>query len=817
VVANLLNDFRYAMRQLRKSPGFALTAILTLALGIGAVTAIFSVVEGVLLRPLPFRDFGRLTYLQIETYARGEKKMLGVNPALYRLFQQRCGAFQDMAAYQGGTLGLAHGKGGTPKEIGVLWATNGFFHVLGSAPMLGRSFTPAEFSGNGRGHSNVTVISDALWRRDFHSDKSILGKAILLNGEPFTVIGIMPPSFRIPQELMGYSTSGVRHGADAYMPLTLPTDSTDPLSDWNYFAVARLRAGVPPAEANAQMNAVIAPLVAKLGGDARAEAEAVPLLQAITGDAASGLWLLFAAVGSVLLIACINLANLQLARARVRAHEHAVRAALGASGGRLFQYSLMESMVLAVAGGVGGISLAFAGVKLFLMLAPRNLPRIGQVHVRWETLAVAALLSIGTGMFFGIAPALAALRADPQHAMHEGGRRTVGAHGGRRFGFTLIALEAIACTVLLMAAALLTRSFQHLLSTDLGFSPRNVVVAEVNLGDKRFTDTQSRVQFYERILPVLRRLPGVTSASYVSALPMQGDMWVDSLDIPGDTRPAGIRPNANLRWISPDYLHAMGVPLVSGRMLTAADRDTDNVVISQAAAHAAWPDRNSLGRKFDMGSDHATVVGVVGDTRSRGLTDSADRMVYLPYWRMTQYSATGYLMVRTSGDPKVLTDAIQHRIWSVDPAVPIPEIRTLPDVIQASVSLQHFEMLLLLAFGLAALGLAALGIYGVLAVTVAERKRDLAMRIALGGDKQRVFRLVLKQGMSPVVTGLVIGLGLAWALARTAQTLLPDVAPADPISTAITVVLLLAVALAACFIPARRAASVDPMTILRSE
>ncbi|MGC1869676.1 MAG: FtsX-like permease family protein, partial [Acidobacteriaceae bacterium] len=382
-----------------------------------------------------------------------------------------------------------------------------------------------------------------------------------------------------------------------------------------------------------------------------------------------------------------------------------------------------------------------------------------------------------------------------------------------------IALEVTACTVLLMAAALLTRSFLRLLATDLGFSAQHVVAAEVDLGDKRFAAPQARIQFYERILPVLRHLPGVNSASYVSALPMQGDIWVDEMHIPGDTRPDGAKPNVNIRWISPGYLHAIEVPLIRGRMLTQADRGTGNIVLSEAAARAAWPDHNPLGRTFNTGRDRLTVVGVVGDTHSRGLTANADRIVYEPYWSylMTPFSASGYLMVRTIGDPKILTGAVQHAIWSVDPTVPIPEIRTLPGIIRASVALEHFEMSLLLAFGIAALGLAALGIYGVLAVTVAERTRDLAVRIALGADKRRVFGLVLRQGMRPVVGGLALGLLLAWYVARMAQTLLPDVAPYDLISIAITTMSLIAVALCACLIPARRAASVDPMQALRSE
>lgn len=822
-MTSLFHDLRYALRQLRKSPGFALVAVLTLALGIGATSAIYTVVDSVVLQPLAFRNFNRLTYLQVVLSEHGEKQKVGVNPALYQLYKQRCPAFEDMAMYQGGHAGLAVGNGSIPEEIGVLSATSSFFPVLGTAPILGRGFTPDEFI---KGHDHVAIISNALWRRDFHSDPKILGKPLLLDGVPNTIVGVLPASFRIPQELMGYSTSGVRRAADVYGTLPFPTGSTDPTSDWNYFAVARLRSGVTVAQADAEMNAVFAPLVAKSGGDVHAQAQAVPLLQAVNGEASRGLWLLFGAVGCVLWIACINLANLQLARARVRGREHAIRAALGASPNRLFQYSLMESMVLALAGGAAGIFFAIAGVKFFLMLAPQNLPRMEQIHVRWETLVVTALLSIGTGLFFGLAPAWAALRADPQQAMQTSGARTVGARGNRSFRFTLVTLEVTVCTILLMAAALLTRSFVHLLATDLGFSAQHVVAAEVDLGDQRFDGPKARIQFYERILPVLRHLPGVESASFVTALPMQGNVWVDGIDIPGDTRPEGAKPNANFRWISPEYLHTIEVPLVSGRMLTDADRgkpatDTEsgygNVVISESAARAAWPGQNPLGRTFEDQGDQLTVVGAVGDTRSRGLTTPADRMVYEPYWLMTRYSASGYLMLRTAGDPKVLTDAVQHAIWSVDPSVPIPEIRTLPGIIRESVALEHFEMSLLLAFGIAALALAALGIYGVLAVMVAERTRDLAVRIALGADKRRILRLVLRDGMQPVFVGLALGLFLAWNLARLAQTLLPDVAPYDLVSSAITIALLLAVASAACLIPARRAASVDPMTVLRAE
>lgn len=813
---NLWADLRYALRQLRKSPGFTVTAILTLALGIGATSAIYTVVDSVVLKPLAFRDFGRLAYLRTTISARGETIQMGVNPALMRMYQQRCHAFNGIAAYQGGSYGLTLDQGKVPQEVGVLSVTKEFFPTLGNSPTIGRFFTSQEFAQN---NGQVAVISNRLWQNEFHADPNILGKSIRLDGQPLSVVGVLPPSFRFPQQLMGFTTSGIRRGADVYTPFHLNPASTNPMSDWNFYAIAQLRPGATLEQANDEMNAILAPLAEKTGGGVQARTMAVPLLRAVTGKAARGLWLLFGAVGCVLLIACINLANLQLARSRVRAHEHAVRAALGASGSRLFQYSLMESTVLALAGCVGGIFLAFAGVKLFLMLAPRDLPRIGQVHVSWETLAVTALLSIGTGLFFGITPALAALRADPQHALHEGGHRTVGAHGGRHFGFTLIALEVIACTVLLMAAALLTRSFQHLLSTSLGFAPQRVISAQVDLGDKRFDQNGARLRFYKRVLPVLRQLPGVASASMVTAMPTLGDVWVDRINIAGDTRTEGAKPDANFRWISPEYFQTLRIPLLRGRTLNESDLGTENVVLSQAAASAAWPNQNPLGRTFEDEGNHLTVVGVVGNTRSR---DSANmenpiRMVYEPYSMLTQYSTSGYLMVRASGNPGDLGKEIQRAIWSVDPTVPIPEIRTLPDVIRSSVSLQRFEMWLLLAFGLAALGLAALGIYGVLAITVAERKRDLAVRIALGANKRRVFGLVLRQGMVPAAAGLIIGLVLSWIFAKTTQTLLPDIAPTDPISIGITIVLLLTVALAACFIPAQRAASVDPMATLRAE
>lgn len=815
-MTNLLNDLRYALRQLRKSPGFALTAILTLALGIGATSAIYTVVDSVVLKPLAFRDFGRLTYLRTTISAHGETAQMGVNPALMRMYQQRCHAFNGISAYQGGSFGFTQDHEKVPEEIGVLSVTKEFFQTLGSFPAMGRFFTPQEFA---QGNGYAAVISHRLWLREFRADPNVLGESIYLDGKPIPVVGVLPASFRFPQQLMGFTTSGLRRDADVYLPLTLSPASTNATSDWNYYAIARLRPGATLEQANTEMNAILAPLAAKIGGNVHARTAAVPLLRAITGDAARGLWLLFAAVGCVLLIACINLANLQLARARARAHEHAVRAALGASGGRLFQYSLMESMVLAIAGGVGGIFLAFAGVKLFLMMAPRNLPRIGQVHVRWETLAVTALLSIGTGLFFGLAPALTALHTNPQRAMHEGGSRTVGTTGGRRFGSTLIAMEVMACAVLLMAAALLTRSFVRLLQTNLGFALQRVISAQVDLGDKRFDQNGARLRFYERVLPALRHLPGVASASMVSAMPTLGDVWVDSIDIAGDTRTEGAKPDANFRWISPEYFQTMRIPLLRGRALNESDLGTENVVLSQAAASAAWPDQDPLGRAFEDEGNHLTVVGVVGNTRSRDIANKEDpiRIVYEPYSTLTQYSANGYLMVRASGEPGALGKEIQHAIWNIDPAVPIPEIRTLPDVIRASVSLQHFEMLLLLAFGLAALGLAALGIYGVLAVTVAERTRELGVRIALGAGKQRIFGLVFREGLLPVALGLAIGLPLAWYLARTAQALLPDVAPYDFASIAITIVSLLAVAICACFVPARRAASVDPMKILRAE
>ncbi len=811
---SLMQDVRYALRQLRKSPGFALTAILTLALGIGASTAIFTVVDSVILQPLAFRNFQQLTYLHTSVAAYGDTIDASVNPELFRLYQERCPAFAEMVAYQGGTKGFRLGDSGTPEEIGVLSATQGLFHLLGTHPILGRTFTPEEYVD---GHGHVVVISNALWRRVFHADAKVAGRTLRLGGVPYTIVGVLPPSLRMPPELMGFTESGVRRGADIYRPLVLPLASTDPMSDWNYFAIARLRPGATLPQANAEMNAILAPLAAKAGGNVRVTTAAVPLRQAINGDAARGLWILLAAVGCVLLIACMNLANVQLARARVRAREHAIRAALGASSTRLFQSALAESMLLAVAGGTAGVFVAIAGVKAFLLAAPSSLPRTGQVHLRWETLAAVLLLTLGTGLLFGLAPAWTALRTDPQNALRASNERTVGGRHGRSFRATLIAVEVAASAVLLMAAALLTHSFLRLMQKNLGFVPQHVVAAEIDLGDARYKNVATRIQMYRRVLPALQQLPGVRSAGFVTALPMHGNIWIDGMNIPGDTRPEGARPDANFRWVSPGYLPTMKIPLVEGRLMAERDLGTHNVVISQAAARAAWPDQDPIGRTFTRGDETLTVVGVVGNTHSRSLTSEPDRMVYLPYTDVTPFSATGYFMVRGAGDTGSLVASIERAIHATDPTIPIPEVRTLPQVIRASVALEHFEMVLLLAFGLSALALAALGIYGVLAVSVAERTRDVAVRIALGASKGRILIMVVREGMVPTFAGLLAGLFAGWAIAHFAQVLLPDVSPADPLAAGTTALLLPAIAFAACLLPAWRAAAVDPNTILRSE
>lgn len=820
-----LQDIRYSIRQLRKSPGFALTAIATLGLGIGAVTSVFSVVHAVLLNPFAFHNPGQLVVVR-ETVQEMQKTYpeLPDNYLHYTRLKADSKTLADAAIFQDNSVSISTGTD-HPQIVGSLQVSSNFFSLLGVRPILGRTFT-ADETAVGR-KRDVAILSYSAWQRLFHGDPAVVGRVLRDDGKPVTIVGVLPPNFRFPivAWLPGKTPSTASpRPYDLIEPL-VPGENElkDDQFDYNYLVIARLKPGVTVAQARVELDGLqkAHTLAARLPGHLGIAIH--PFTEDITGGVSAALWLLFAAVGTVLLIACVNLANLQLARAVSREREVAVRSALGAGRLRLVQSRLAESLVLAVLGGAAGIVLSQLGVRLFVLLAPANLPRIHEVQIHWMVLAFAASLSIITALLFGTLPALHSLKVQPQQAMQSTTNRAANTRDGAASRNLLVTVE-VACTlVLLIVTALVIRSFVRVLHQDWGFNAGHVTVADVVLltpqyGNSLKTAPAARIAFIERTLARLRRLPGVQSAAMTSALPLTGDTWVDAIIRPEHPLPAEQEPQVNVRWVSPEYMSLMGIPIVAGRGLTEADKEhSHNVLISQKTARDAWPGEDPIGkqmRSIDKGRGTFTVVGVVGDARTNNLKEVAD-MVYKPFWNEAPGSVS--FLVRSSLPANALAPSIRREIWQIDPEVSIRTLKSLDEQVSDSVALERFQSLLLSCFGVAALMLALLGVYGVLSYSVSLRAHEMGIRIALGADKANLVRLVISQAVFPVIGGLLIGLSAAIFAVRWVQSLLYETKLADPLAIASGILLLLLTAALAAILPARRAARVDPMRVLRME
>jgi predicted permease len=820
-------SLRFSIRQLRKSPGFALTAILTLALGIGAAVSVFSVVNAVLLKPFAFRDAARLVVIResVEEMRAQEPDV----PDSYRHYlrlKNSAHTFDDMAIFQNDAPSISTGTG-HPRIVPGLSVSASFFHVFGTGPVLGREFNAHDVAV---GAPRVVILSFTGWQSLFNGDPAAVGKSLRLGGEPSTVIGVMPASFRLPQ-IRFASHLNFAEGSSNIQPDMLfePLTETDrnlheDSGNYNFKVVGRLKPGVTVAQAQAELDGLQKAYTQSAHLSSHLGAVVTPLADDVTSGISGSLWLLFAAVGAVLLIACVNLANLQLARAVAAERETAVRAALGASRGQLIMVRLTESFLLAAIGGIAGVALAFAGVRIILAVAPANVPRLSDAQVNLPVLAFALGLSVLTALLFGTLPALQSLRAQPQAALQANSSRTVSSQQGSRVRNLLVAGEVAFTVVLLMIAGLVLRSFSHLLTLNRGFDTGHVIAAQVDLFSPQYGDTKpgmkdAKKDFVDGALASLQQLPGVQSVAVTNNMPLTGQTWVDNITRPDHPFPNGQGPLINVRWTDPGYLPTMHIALVSGRNFTAADRSNPYVVlISEQAARQGFPGEDPVGKQIsDIVPDYdhpVTIVGVVADTRVNGLKDTAS-MVYLPYYAFTPWTLT--FLVRSSHPVNALNAEIQQALWKLDPSVPIPSVKSLDDQLSESLASDRFQTMLLSGFGAAALLLALLGVYGVLAYSVSLRQQEFGVRIALGSDRARLIVLVLRQAAIPVMAGSGVGLILAFAAGRWIRSLLYETQPADPVAIAGSLVLLGVVAALAAILPARRASRVDPMRVLRTQ
>jgi predicted permease len=773
-------DLRYAVRQLRKSPGFALTAILTLALDIGAATSVFSVVNTVLLKPFPFREPDRLVVMRevVEDEVRSERS---AGPDNYRHFlrlKKDATTIEDAAIFEQTGISVSS-NGDHPRIEGAIVTSPNLFHLLGMQPMLGRGFVDSDAR---KGADNVVVLSYEGWQEFFAGEPTAIGKTLRVGGDPTTVIGVLPPGMRFPQIALAPKIAFQETASNAMLFTPLAPSERDlnaDMGNFNYKAIARLKPGITLAQANAELESL---------QKAYTLSAHLPLhfgigLTSLTKDVASNisgaLWMLFAAVGAVLLIACVNLANLQLARAVQAEREIAVRSALGASRGQLVRSRLAESLVLAFAGGAAGTALAFGGVRLLIAWAPASISRLDEVRVSLPVLIFSGGLSIAAAIAFGMLPALRSLRVAPQTALQANSTRIANTQESQRTRSLMVATQ-IACTVvLLIITSLVLRSLSHLLRQDRGFDSSHLTLAQADLFTPQYGDDgpkadAARLAFADRALAALAQLPAVQSVALTSVTPLTGETWVDNLFRPDHPVLAGKEPMINVRWISPGYLPTMQSRLVAGRNITAADRANPYMaLISERAAREAFPGENPIGRKiFQIVPDDkhtVTVIGVVADAHINGLKDDA-AMVYLPYWAYTPLTLS--FLVRSSQPSDALIPEMRRAIWQIDPQVAIPAVKSMDDQISDSVAAERFQAMLLSGFGAAALFLALLGVYGVLAYSVSLRKQGFGIRIALGSGRKALIALVLRQAAYPVLLGTAAGLVMAFVGLRWVRSLL---------------------------------------------
>ena len=816
----LLQDLRYALRQLRKRPGFTMTAILTLALGIGATTAVFSLVYSILLRPLPYQQSGRLVAIWEEVkYLRADNPYVEANARHEQYWKQRATSFSDITLLRQGTAGLAQANE-HPRIVGVVLGYTNLLSVLGVQPELGRGFLPREGT---KGHDHVAIITHDVWQRAFAADPHVLGKSLRLNGTLLQIVGVLPESFHFPKGNV-LSSQRSEHGSwpaiGVFVPLIVDENQESFDGDFNFIALGRLKEGVSLQQATNQLNTIDRAILHDYAAAAKTKVEpddlrayVQPLHEAVVGSISTMLWLLLASVSAVLLIACVNLANLQLARAIAREKELSVRAALGATSFRVVSTALYESLLLAAFGGLAGMLLAQLAVRFFLHHAPVDLPRLDEVGTDFGVMSFAIAASTLTGIAFGVLPACKALHVDPRAALQQNGNRAAGAYSSTRTRSWLIGTEVFAATALLMVMGFLDQSLVHLLDEHRGFTTERVFSAEVDVDGHRYSNAVSRITFDDEILRRLRRLPGVESAGLVSAMPLSGESWLDGIF--RTDRPDRDSKISNYRWISPDYLSTMRISLLRGRILTDADRKLKSALVSERTAKEVWPEEEPIGRQFRRGDTTYTVVGIVADTRSNSLKDQPGLMVYMPYWDNPPYPT--FFMVRTAQNAAAIEEAMRRQIWSYDPEANIQQIRSLDEQVNESLAPERSQAFVLSSFGVAALLLAVLGIYGVLSYSVSRRMRELGIRVALGAPRRSIYVLTMTEAARPVLGGLAGGIVIAIFAGHLIRSLLYGVSPVNVPVTGLVMAIFTVVAALAAYFPARRAALVDPVQSLRME
>jgi putative ABC transport system permease protein len=815
----MLKDIRFALRQVLRQPAFTAIDIVTVALAIGATTAVLSLVNGLLVRPLPYKEPQQLVLL-LQHFKSQNLERIPVSPPEFKDYEARAHSFEKLGAFGFTNFNLAAED--RPERIAGATVTAGVFPLLGVSPVKGRFFQPEECT---LGRDDVVIISTRLWQRRFNSDPRIIGTKLLLDGKNFTVVGVMPAGFDFPLQLFNLGNGGQFGGrAEIWKPLAFTDQEMKERGSRGYAIIGRLAPGTSVAQATAEIETINAQMRREhpksytqdnsFGGD-------LFLLQdlAVAGMRPA-LLIVLGAVFLVLLIACANLTTMLLARAAAREREIAIRVALGAGRMRLLKQVFTESVLLALIGGAAGVLLALWGVELLKTIGSETVPRLREVNIDFVVLGVTLAISVGTGIIFGLAPGLASSRPELTEALKEGGRSsTVGARRSRLRSGLVIAEVALAL-VLLSGAGLLMKSFARLQNVNPGFSPRNALTFEISLPKMQYPDDSSIVRFNNEAQRRIAVLPGVRAAVFSTILPLAGTNSDSSFAIEGRTSDKNSpNPDEERREVSPDYFRALGTPLISGRFFADADNaDTPLVIIvNQTFAKKFWPNEDALGKRIVMGSMSAdpkwiTIVGIVGDIHHFGLDIDPKPEMYVPF-AQSAYFTTIYV-VRSNQDPQTLLAAIRREIQAIDPAVPLANVRSFDNLIAESVAPRRLSVVLLGVFAGVAVLLASVGIYGVMSFLVVQCTHEIGVRMALGAQRSDVLKLVLLRSLKLISAGTIIGLFVAVMSTHTLRALLYSVSAFDAATFTLVTILLGAIALAASYVPAMRATRADPIVVL---
>jgi putative ABC transport system permease protein len=818
---SLLQDMRYGAKLLFKNPGFTVVAVIAITLGIGANTAIFSVVNAVLLRPLPYHNPEQLVAVWESNTRKADHKMSISYPDFFD-WRERNQSFEGIAIYRNANFSMT--DKGQPVQLSGQIVSAELFDMLQVRPTVGRNFVRDDEKVGGKTSSRAAILSQSLWQRVFGGDQNIVGQTITLNRKAFEVVGVMPAGFQFPIQADPIEI-WVTPAVDSE-----PDGDGDPMTQRRGFrflhSIARLKSGVTMAQAQAEMDGIAKTIEEQYpDNNTYTGVRLIPFHKDLVSDYSLGLIVLTGAVGCVLLIACANVANLMLARTTARYKEIAVRAALGAGRLRLIRQLLTESLLLSIGGGILGLLLAWWGIEVLIKLIPEDLPRLAEISVDRSVLGFTFLLSLITGVLFGVIPAIQGSKTDLNEAMKEGAR---GNSGGYRTKLrsTLVVVEVAIALVLLTGAGLLGQTFLKLQNVNLGFDTHNVLTAMVELPEAEYSEPEKKIAFYQQFLERVKTLPGVNSASGVLPMPISGDDANGSFGIAGRPTDKGEEPQTDFQWIQPDYFQTMKIGLVDGREFSSQDRlkSAIVVIVNETFANRYFPGELTLGKQiylpFSSGEKHTTpavIVGIVKDTKQRtALGEAVPPIIYISYAQLPFLNQMS-LVVRTDTDPKTLAKAIQTELTALDKELPLSEIKTLDQYLGNAVAQPKFSAVLFGLFAAVALLLSAVGLYGVLAYSVSQRTHEIGIRLALGAQKGDVLRMVIRQGMTLVGLGVGLGLISAYAATRLVETLLFGVSATDTLTFVGVVMVLGLAALIACAVPALRATKTDPMIALRYE